>query len=76
MENVDMASHTVVCQKSYFHRNSDFQNSQKLDPSLIQANKISGPNILVFFRDILVLIIDSWFITKVEIRYNYAIWFV
>ncbi len=30
MDIVDMAIHQVVCQKSDFHGNSDFQNSQKL----------------------------------------------
>jgi hypothetical protein len=32
MDIVDMAINRVVCQKSDFHGNSDFQNSQRLDP--------------------------------------------
>jgi hypothetical protein len=39
MEIVDTAIHPVVCQKSDFHGNSDFQNSQMLDPLQIQAAK-------------------------------------
>jgi hypothetical protein len=39
MDIVDMAIYPVVCQKSDNHRNSDFQNSQKLDPLQIPAKK-------------------------------------
>jgi hypothetical protein len=42
-----MAIHQVVCQKSDFHGNSDFPNSQKLDPLQITA-KNSGQNMLTF----------------------------
>jgi hypothetical protein len=45
-----MAIHQVVCQKSDFHGNCDFQNSQKLDPLQITAKKISGQNMLAFPR--------------------------
>jgi hypothetical protein len=50
MDIVDMAIHRVVCQKSNLHANSDFQNSQKLDPLQIQyqQQKISGKIILAF----------------------------
>jgi hypothetical protein len=34
--------------KPDFYRNSDFQNSQKLDPWKIPAEKISGQNMLAF----------------------------
>jgi hypothetical protein len=44
---VDMAVHPVVCQKSDFHGNSDFQNSQKLEPQQVPA-KDSGMIILAF----------------------------
>jgi hypothetical protein len=37
MDLVDLAIHSVVCQKSDFHGNSDIQNSQKLDPLEIRA---------------------------------------
>jgi hypothetical protein len=37
MDIVDMA--IVVCQKSDFHRNSDFQNYQKLNPLQIPEKK-------------------------------------
>jgi hypothetical protein len=46
MDIVDMAIHSVVCQKSYFHRSSDFKNSQKLDSLQILAEKLSGQNLL------------------------------
>jgi hypothetical protein len=39
VEIVDMASCPVVCQKSGFHRKSDFQNFPKLDPLEITAKK-------------------------------------
>jgi hypothetical protein len=39
MDIIDLAIHQVVCQKSDFHGNSDFQNSQKLDP-LQKSKKI------------------------------------
>jgi hypothetical protein len=44
---VDMAIHRVDCQKSDFHGNSDFRNSQKLDPLHIPA-KNSGQNMVGF----------------------------
>jgi hypothetical protein len=31
MDIVDMAIHSIVCQKSDCHGNGDFKNSQKLD---------------------------------------------
>jgi hypothetical protein len=40
MDIVDVAIHRVVCQKSGFHGNSDVQNSQKLDPLKIMAQKL------------------------------------
>jgi hypothetical protein len=39
MDIVDMAIHPVVCQKSDFHGNRDFENSQKQDPFQITAKK-------------------------------------
>jgi hypothetical protein len=39
--------HSDVCRKSDFHRNSDFQNFQKLDPLQISAKKIQAK---VFFQ--------------------------
>ncbi len=42
MDIVEMAIYQVVCQKSDFHGNSDFQNSQKLHPLQITAKKF-GP---------------------------------
>jgi hypothetical protein len=42
---VDITIHPVVCQISDFHRNSDFWNSQKLDPFQIPAKK-SGQNMV------------------------------
>jgi hypothetical protein len=39
MDIVNMAIRQVVCQKSDFHGNSDFQNSHKLDPIQITAKK-------------------------------------
>jgi hypothetical protein len=38
-----MALHPVVCQKSDFHGNSDFQNFQMLDPCQIPAKKSLRP---------------------------------
>jgi hypothetical protein len=49
MDNVDMAIHPVVCQKSDFHRNGDYQNSEKLDPLQIPATKISSQNMSKLF---------------------------
>jgi hypothetical protein len=49
MDIVGMAIHQVVCQKSDFHGNSDFQNSRKLDP-LQKTAKKSGQNMLAFQR--------------------------
>jgi hypothetical protein len=46
MDIVDVAIHPVVCQKSDFHKNSDCQNSQELDPLQIPAKTISGQNML------------------------------
>jgi hypothetical protein len=74
MDIADMAIHPVVCQKSDFHGNSDFQSSQKLDPLKMQA-KNSGQNMLAFQR---------YFGArngpmvhyKSRRRYSYAIWFV
>ena len=62
---VDMAIHQVVCQKSDFHGNRDFQNFQNLDPLLITAKK-SQAKICYPFKDILVQEINPWCITKVE----------
>jgi hypothetical protein len=39
---VDMAIQSVVCLKSDFHRNSDFQIFQKLHPLLVQAKTNSS----------------------------------
>jgi hypothetical protein len=39
MNIVDMSIHPVVCQKSDFHRNCDFRNSQKLGLLQIPAKK-------------------------------------
>jgi hypothetical protein len=39
MDIADMAIHRLVCQKSDFHGNSDFQNTPKLDPLQIIAKK-------------------------------------
>jgi hypothetical protein len=41
MDIGDMAIHTIVCQKSDFHENSDFQNSQKIpkDRPFTNTNK-------------------------------------
>jgi hypothetical protein len=44
MDIVDMAILQVVCQKSDFHGNSDFQNSQKLDPLQIPIKNFSPKN--------------------------------
>ncbi len=44
-----MAIHPVVCQKSDSHGNSDFPNSQKLDP-LKNSGKKSHQNMLTFQR--------------------------
>jgi hypothetical protein len=50
MNIADKKIHLVVSQKYDFHGNSDFQNSQKLDPLQIMAKKNSGQNILAFQR--------------------------
>ncbi len=50
MDIVDMAIHPVVCQKSDFHKNSDFRNFQKLDHLQIPAKTISGQNMLSYQR--------------------------
>ncbi len=42
MEIVNVAIHQAVCQMSDFHRNSDLQNSQKLDPLQVTAKKIQA----------------------------------
>jgi hypothetical protein len=70
MDIVDMAIHPVVCQKSDFHRSSDFQNSL-----CKYQQKISGQNMLAFqkyfgARNLLMVRYKS------RIRYNNAIWFV
>jgi hypothetical protein len=49
MDIVGMAIHRVVCQKSDFHGNSDFQNSQKLD-HLQLTTKNSDQNMLAYQR--------------------------
>jgi hypothetical protein len=75
MDSVDMAIHRVVCQKSDYHGNSDFQNSQKWDTLQIKAKKISGQNVLAFQR---YFGARNWPLVhyKSKIRYTYAIWFV
>jgi hypothetical protein len=65
MDIVDMAIHLVVCQKSDFHGNSDFQNSQKLYPFQITRKKFQAKMCLPF-KDILLQEIDPWCVTKVE----------
>jgi hypothetical protein len=40
MDIADMAIHRVVYQKSDFHGNSDFHNSQKQGPLQMTAKKI------------------------------------
>jgi hypothetical protein len=45
MHIVDMTIHPVVSQKSDSHGNSDFQNSQKLDPLKYYTSKKIQPNI-------------------------------
>jgi hypothetical protein len=50
MDIVDMAIPPIVCQKSDFHRSSDFQSSQMLDSLQIPAKIISGQNMLAFQR--------------------------
>ena len=42
MDIVDMEILPVACQKSDFHRNSDFQNYQKLDHLQIPAKKFQA----------------------------------
>jgi hypothetical protein len=71
---VHMAIHWVVCQKPDFHGNSDFQNSQTLDPLQITAKK-SGQNVLAFQRYFGAI---YWPMVhyKSKIRYTYAILFV
>jgi hypothetical protein len=61
MDIVDMAIHPVVCRKYDFHRNSDFQNSQKLDP--IQKPAKNQAKMCLPFKDIFV---QEMVITKVE----------
>jgi hypothetical protein len=63
LDDVDLAIHEVVCQKSDFHGNSDIQNSQKLDPLEITAKKFQA-KICWPFKDILEEEIDPWSITK------------
>jgi hypothetical protein len=65
MDIVDMAIYQAVCQQSYFHGNSDFHNSHKLDPLQITAKQIQA-KLCLPFKDILVQEIDPWYITKVE----------
>jgi hypothetical protein len=48
MDLVALAIHGVVFQKSVFHGNSDFRNSQKLDPLEITAKNYSGQNMQAF----------------------------
>jgi hypothetical protein len=44
MDIVDMAIHRVVGEKSDSHGNSDFQNSQRLDPlQILTVNKNFRP---------------------------------
>jgi hypothetical protein len=50
MDIVDRAFSQVVYQKSDFHGNSDFQNSQKLEPLQMPSKTISGRNMLAFQR--------------------------
>jgi hypothetical protein len=49
MDIADMTIHRVACQKSDFHGNSDFQNSQKLDPLQI-TTKNSTPKYASLLR--------------------------
>jgi hypothetical protein len=42
MDIVDMTTHPIVCQKSDFYGNTDFQNSQKLDPLQIPSKKFQA----------------------------------
>jgi hypothetical protein len=65
LDIVDMAIRPVVCQKSDLHGSSDFQNSQKLDPSQTTTKKIWA-KIYQPFKDNLVQKVDSWYITNVE----------
>jgi hypothetical protein len=63
---VDMAIHPFVCQKSDFHGNNDFQNTQKLDPYKYQPknfwSKYASLSEIFWCKKI-----DSWCITKVDI---------
>jgi hypothetical protein len=74
MDVVDMAIHPVVCQKSDFHRNSDFQNSKKLDTLQITAEKLRleyGNLSKTFWCKKL-----TQGAYKSRISYNNSIWFV
>jgi hypothetical protein len=75
MEIVDMESHRVVCQKSGFHGNSDFQNSQKVYPLQIIAKKNFKPNKLAFQRYFSARNCPMVHY-KSRIRYTYGIWFL
>jgi hypothetical protein len=65
MDIVDVAILLVVCQKSDFHGNSDFQNSQKLYPLQIAAKKFLA-KICEPFKHILGKEIDTWCFTRVK----------
>jgi hypothetical protein len=71
---VDMAIHQVFCQKSDFHGNGSFRNSQKLDHLQKQQKKL-GQNMLAFQR-----CFGATNRPKVHCKgrkiYTYAIWFV
>jgi hypothetical protein len=62
MQIVDMAIHSVVCQKSDFHRNRNFPKARPFT----NASKKNQAKICYHFKDILVQEIDSWCIAKVE----------
>jgi hypothetical protein len=49
MDIVDMAINQAVCQKSDFHRNSNLQNYQKLDPLQIPAKKSDQNTLALHF---------------------------
>jgi hypothetical protein len=70
MDIVDMAIHQFVCQKSDFHGNCNFQNSQKLDP-LQKAAKNFWPKYASLSKMFRVMVHY-----KSRIRYTYVIWFV
>jgi hypothetical protein len=65
MDFVGVAIPRVVCQKSDFHGNRDFQNSQKLDPLQITEIKNLAKKCQPF-KDNLVQEIDPWCIKKLE----------